>query len=239
MKQLVRSALGALGYEIHRKNSSSHTFTIKGINYEVDPCSVGQTPQGELTGEAAIRLIKERGLSDLRILDICCGVGIIGLTIFSQLRQGSTLESVSFADINIFNLNSLLRTLKINKLEVLLGSQINYWLSDGLKNIPKGEKFDIIVSNPPHFFKTDFTADFLEPGKLGTYDADWSFHSSFYSQCHDYLTDTGEVWFLENGRAANEADFKPFIEANSHLQYIKQTPEPLIPEFFWMFTKKV
>src|SRR5436309_15971791 len=100
MKQLVRSALDALGYEIHRKNSSSNTFTIKGINYEVDPCSVGQTPQGELTGEAAIRLIKERGLSDLRILDICCGVGIIGLTIFSQLRQGSTLKSVSFADIN-------------------------------------------------------------------------------------------------------------------------------------------
>lgn len=238
MKQLVRSALGALGYDIQRRDSSRHAFTIKGINYEVDPCSVGQTPQGELTAEGAIRLIRERGLKDLRVLDICCGVGIIGLTIFSRLRQDSILKSVAFGDINIFNLNSLHRTLKINKLDGLIGSEIQYWLSDGLKNIPQGEKFDIIVSNPPHFFKSDFTSDQLVPDKLGTYDADWAFHSSFYSRCHDYLTEEGEVWFLENGRAAKESDFKPFIEANPQLQYIKQTMEPLVPDFFWMFTKK-
>ncbi|MFN2454884.1 MAG: methyltransferase [Pyrinomonadaceae bacterium] len=238
MKRLVKGGLNALGYEVHKKQDSQK-FTIGEITYEVDPCSVGETPQGELTGEAAIRMIRERGLSKLRVLDICCGVGIIGMTIFSKLRRESIVERVGFVDINIFNLNSLRRTLKLNNLDQLLGDRINYWLSDSLDNVPAGEKFDLIVSNPPHFFSPDHTEGFLSPGRLGTYDADWSFHKSFYKQCHNYLTERGEVWFLENGDAVQESGLLPLIQANSNLSYVKQITEPLDPVFFWMISKKV
>lgn len=239
MKQLIRTGLNALGYEVQRKRNDRHTFTIGEVTYEVDPCSVGQTPQGELTAEAAIRMIKERGLKNLRILDVCCGVGIIGMTIFSRLRRESLVEEVGFIDINIFNLNSLHRTLKLNRMDQLLGNKIKYWLSDSLNNIPVEEKFDLIVSNPPHFFAEDRTAESLSPGTLGTYDADWSFHKSFYDQCHKYLTGRGEVWFLENGDGATESDLLPFIEANPGLKYVEQISEPLDPTFFWMITRKV
>jgi 16S rRNA G1207 methylase RsmC len=198
------------------------------------------TPEGEMIAEGAVSMIRERQLRNLKILDIGCGVGIIGLTIFSKLNKDMPVRQVAFADINIFNINSLHRTLSINNLEHLLGERLISYLSDGLKHIPHDEKFDIIVSNPPHYLGQDPVKGknaFL-PGGLGTYDADWAFHKSFYRQCHDYLTEGGEVWFLENSSSTTEKDFLPFIEANAQLKYIKKIQEPLNPRFFWMITRK-
>ena len=239
MKQLIKSMFHTLGYEIRRVRKEERQFIISGIIYDVDSCSVGRTPQGELTAEAAVRMIRERGLQNLRILDVCCGVGIIGLTMFSKLRDEAIIQKAAFVDINIFNLNSLQRTLKINHLDNLLGDRIHFWLSDSLNCVPDGEKFDLIVSNPPHFFSEDHTANPLSPGRLGTYDADWSFHKSFYSRCHQYLTERGEVWFLENGDAVTARDLLPLIEANPELEYVEEFKEPLDPVFFWMISKKV
>jgi methylase of polypeptide subunit release factors len=238
MKQLIKSGFKAIGYEIRRTPINDRRFTIGTVTYEFDPCSVGKEPQGELTGLGAIRMIRERGLRDLSILDICCGVGVIGLTIFSELGDESTVKKVAFSDINIFNLNSLRRTLKINNLDELLGDEISIWLSDSLSAIPDEQRFDLIVSNPPHFLSNDHTANLLSPNRLATYDANWSFHTSFYSECHKYLTERGEVWFLENGDAVTASELLPFIEANPNLEYVKEIVEPSDPTYFWMFSKR-
>jgi 16S rRNA G1207 methylase RsmC len=108
-----------------------------------------------MTAEGAIRMIRQRQLSDLSILDICCGVGIIGLTVFSRLNKEGLVKEVAFAAINIFNLHSLAKTLT-HHLGSLLGNRIKYWLSDGLKHIPRDQKFDLILSNPPHYFNEPF-----------------------------------------------------------------------------------
>ena len=239
MKQLIKSAFNTMGYEVRRIIPPQNRFTVGKITYDVDPCSVGHEPQGELTGKGAIRFIRERGLRELSILDMCCGVGVIGLTIFSELRAESIVNKAGFADINIFNLNSLQRTLKINNLDQLIGTEINYWLSDSLKNIPPDQKFDLIVSNPPHFFSEDHTANLLIPSRLAMYDANWSFHKSFYSRCHEYLTERGEVWFLENGDAVKAEGLRPMIDDNPRLEYVGEMTEPGDPVFFWMFSKKV
>jgi methylase of polypeptide subunit release factors len=238
MKQMIKSALRAMGYEMRRIMPPNNQFTVANISYDADPCSVGHEPQGELTGRGAVRFIRERGLTNLSILDMCCGVGVIGLTIFSELRNTPHLEKVAFADINIFNINSLERTLKFNGLQPLVGNRIEYWLSDSLKNIPPDKQFDLIVSNPPHFFAEDRTANPLVPSRLAMFDADWAFHKSFYSQCHNYLTPHGEIWFLENGDAVSAAGLLPFIEANRNLEYVGEAVEPGDPTFFWMFTKR-
>lgn len=238
MKRLIKAALMPFGLDLRRTKIPGLEFTISGIKYQIDPCSAGQQPQGEMTGKGAIRMIEERQLRNLRILDICCGVGIIGLTIFSKLGGQSVVKGVGFADINIFNRNSFFRTLKNNRMEGLVGDQIWFWLSDGLKYIPRGEKFDLIVSNPPHFFVEEYANDSLSPLRLAMYDADWGFHKSFYEQCHDYLTEKGEVWFLENGSAVTENDLLPFIKANDRLKYVTQITEPLDPGFFWMISQR-
>jgi methylase of polypeptide subunit release factors len=239
MKHMIKSAFRAIGYEVRRIMPPNNQFTVADITYDADPCSVGHEPQGELTGRGAVRLIRERGLRNLSILDMCCGVGVIGLTIFSELRNTPNLDKVSFADINIFNITSLERTLKANDLQPLVGSQLEYWLSDSLKNVPSGKQFDLIVSNPPHFFAEDRTAKPLVPSRLAMYDADWAFHKSFYRDCHNYLTPRGEIWFLENGDAVKAADLLPFINANPNLKYTGEAVEPGDPTFFWMFSKRV
>jgi methylase of polypeptide subunit release factors len=235
IKPLIIAAFDALGYEPPRRKS--RRYTISGLHYDAGPYSVGETPQGEATAEGAIRMIQERGLRDIRVLDICCGTGIIGLTVFARLRQGDTVRAVGLSDINIFNLNALRRTLKSNALEPLVGSEIKVWLSDGFAHIPAEERFDLIVSNPPHFPRDDFTSGDFSPDVLGTFDANWSFHSDFYRQCHERLRPGGEVWFLENGEGATEDDLRPFIAANPRLHYIGRRDEPLLPKCFWMLTK--
>lgn len=238
MRPLIKKFFRTFGYEIWKINNNQ--FKISGIEYEVDPCSVGKTPQGEMTAKGAIRMIRERQLKELKILDICCGVGIVGLTIFSKFRKDALVKEIIFADINIFNLNSLHKTLRINNIEKLLGDKIRSYLSDGLNHIPREEKFDIIISNPPHYFIKDRVKKKkpLSPGRLGTFDAGWEFHKSFYARCHTYLTERGEVWFLENSSAADENDFLPFIEANDQLKYIRKVEELSDTRFFWMITQK-
>lgn len=217
-------------------------FTISGIEYLVGRCSVGETPQGEMTAKGAIQMIKERQLKEFTVLDICCGVGIVGLTILSTLRKEAVIKEVVFSDINIFNIESLFKTLTINNLDSLLGNTIRCYLSNGLNHIPSDERFDIIISNPPHYSEQSFSKQDipLSPNTLGTYDPGWSFHKSFYRECHNYLTKSGEVWFLENHSASDEKDFLPFIEDNEqHLKYVEKVEEPLDPRFFWMITQKV
>jgi methylase of polypeptide subunit release factors len=232
MKKFLNLMLNPLGYEVIRLRQNQ--FEIAGVKYQVDPCSVGLTPQGEQTGLAAVRLIKERNLKQLKVLDLCCGVGIVGLTLFATLRQTDHVAQVCFADINIFNLNSLRRVLSLNN----LGAQFQSWLSDGLDSIPPESAFDLIVSNPPHFFIEDFMKEF-SPGRLGGFDPQWEFHRKFYAHCDKYLSPRGEVWFLENGDGAREEDFLPYIRGNPALEYVARLDEPRLPGFFWMITRKI
>src|SRR5262245_17948834 len=129
MKSLLIAAFDALGYEPPRKKS--RRYAISGLDYEAGPYSVGETPQGEATAEGAIRMIRERGLRDLRVLDICCGTGIIGSTIYRRLSADGTVKAIGLSDIIIFNLNALRRTLKNNGLAGQLDGGIKVWLSDG------------------------------------------------------------------------------------------------------------
>ncbi len=231
LTRLLRSTLHRLGYETRKRD---RRFKVAGLTYAPDPCSVGLTPQGELTGRAAARMIAERDLRELRVLDLCCGEGIVGLTLFRE--SGQRVRALHLADINIFNLNSLHRTLALNGLDGMRREgRIRTWLSDGLQNIPP-TPYDIIVSNPPHVFRPDHTSEGLSPGALGTYDADWAFHRAFYAVCHDYLSERGEVWFLENGAAATPETFVGYIRANPRLAYRRDFVEPNDAGFFWMIT---
>jgi methylase of polypeptide subunit release factors len=181
-------------------------------------------------------MIRESGRRDLRILDMCCGEGIIGLTIFSECQD--QIKDLHFADINIFNLNSVQRTFALNGLAPLAQEgRLKTWLTDSLNNMP-AQPFDIIVSNPPHIFRADFQSDKLNPGVLGTYDADWLFHRDFYAHCHRYLSENGEVWFLENKAGATPETFMGYIRENPDLVYARDFTEPREPGFFWMITKR-
>ena len=220
------------------EGSYRDTFDVAGITYHVSPCSVGLTPQGQLTGETASELIRERSLSNLRVLDICCGVGIVGLTMLSCLRDEKRIAHMSFGDINIFNIVSVRNTVSRADPAALGNADIEISLSDNLTGMSPRNQFDLIVSNPPHFDIRSVDETKLNPVGLGSVDPGWIFHRDFYASVHDYLSDDGEIWFLENSDGASEATLLPFIEANAGLEYVTSFPDRRDPTFFWMTSRR-
>ena len=223
--RLLRDCMRVFGY--------NNNFTVHGIRYEVDPCSVGKTPLGELAADGAIQMIRQREMRGLKILDIGCGVGIIGLTMFSELAEQGIIQEAVFADINIFNLNSLKRTLWKNNLGSQFGKQLRVYLSDVLEHIPTTEKFDLIVSNPPDFYIEDFNQTEMSGSTLGRYSVGRVFHKSFYNDCHNHLSKGGEVWFIENSDAISESEIKELVQLNSNLEIIDTLPIEGQPLLFW------
>lgn len=237
IKTFIKKLIELLGYKVSKKKFPNN-FDIKGLNFYASDNSVGLTPQGEFTALTAVKLIKERGLKNLNLLDICCGTGIVGLTIFNLLRDTEfKLSSLTLTDINIFNIESIKQTLDNNNLK---NEKIDVILSDNLKSINENKKFDLIVSNPPHILSDNFFIDNtdIDPDKIGTYDENWEFHKYFYHNCHKFLNSLGQIWFFENGVEASIDDFLPIIKKNNQIKFKENFIDFHDKNFFWMITEK-
>ena len=224
-----------------RLHDRAHTdpFTVEGITYYPLPCGVGLTPHGQLTGLSAADMIKARGFSDLHVLDLCCGLGLVGITLLAASDAG-TVRRLSFADINIFNLTSVQKTVKSSVAPRFPDVEIETFLSDVLKHVPPRQQFDLIVSNPPHFDHQEFSdSSDLNPAVLGTFDPGWTFHKDFYETAHEYLTETGEIWFLENRYAPDvEQILADIVRKNDRLEYVESFDDKRDPMVFWMITRR-
>jgi len=114
------------------------------------------------------------------------------------------------SDINPRAIAAIKRTIALNGLE----DQVSVYLSDALEAIPKHERWDLVVSNPPHF-------DRQQSGEWGLLinDPDWSIHKRFYAQVRCYLNPNGQCFIQENYEGSCESTFVPFLEG-SGLEYI-------------------
>jgi methylase of polypeptide subunit release factors len=223
-----------------RLHDRAHTdpFTVEGITYYPLPCSVGQTPHGEMTGLSAADMIRARGLTDLHVLDLCCGLGLVGYTLLAA-AGGGAVRRLSFADINFFNLTSVQKTMKNSVAPKFPAVEMETFLSDVLKHVPPRRQFDLIVSNPPHFDHAAFSdSDDLNPAVLGTFDPGWAFHKDFYETAHEYLSETGEIWFLENRYAPDvEQTLADLVKQNERLEYVESFDDKRDPMVFWMISR--
>lgn len=252
---LARSSLGAILTGVQRtvtdrnyrrivdrlhRESYRDGFVVKGIHYRPDPCSVGLTAGGEITGASAADLVRDRDLADLHVLDICSGVGLVGLTLLASLggEARRRVRELTFVDINIFNINSIERTLETNPPERWGNVTVRPVLSDGLSHIDPAQQFDLIVSNPPHLFLPNFTDRALDPDVLGTNDAGWTFHHNFYAVAADYLSDRGEVWFLENHLAESDDDLVRMAKEAPGLELVDVFDDRRDRSLFWVMSKR-
>ena len=90
--------------------------------------------------ETLVEEVLRLGLSDVRVLDICTGSGCILLSILKYV-YGSSGVGVDISDgaLGVAEANS-----------EALGIDATFIKSDMFENIPKDERFDIVVSNPPY-----------------------------------------------------------------------------------------
>jgi tRNA1(Val) A37 N6-methylase TrmN6 len=133
-----------------------------------------------------------------RIFEWCAGPGFIG---FSMLAH-DLAETLCLADINAEAVGACRRTIAHNN----LAGRVSVYHSDNLKNIPDSERWDLVVSNPPHF-----TDDYI--GDLRTYDDGWHIHREFFAAVDRFLKPGGVIVLQENNRGSTAETFRPMIEA--------------------------
>ena len=90
--------------------------------------------------ETLVEEVLRLGLSNVRVLDLCTGSGCILLSILKYV-YGSSGVGVDISD-------DALGVAKANS--EALGIDATFIKSDMFENIPKDERFDIVVSNPPY-----------------------------------------------------------------------------------------
>ena len=158
-----------------------------------------------------IEYIKSINKNNIKILDLCTGSGIIGITLRKELEFKS-LEVVA-SDISE-------EALKVAKENVIMNeAEVKFIQSDIFENI--NEKFDIIVSNPPYIAYNDKIT--MEDNVLN-YDPHLAlfaeedgmyFYREIVENAKEYLEEDGLVFF-EIGydqrekilKLANENGFK-------------------------------
>ena len=138
-----------------------------------------------------IEYIKSINKNNIKILDLCTGSGIIGITLQKELESKS-LEVVA-SDISE-------EALKVAKENAIMNeAEVKFIQSDIFENI--NEKFDIIVSNPPYIAYSDKIT--MEDNVLN-YDPHLAlfaeedgmyFYKEIVENAKEYLEEDGIVFF--------------------------------------------
>jgi release factor glutamine methyltransferase len=147
------------------------------INFFVSAAVLIPRPETELLVEEALLWAQKQENQNLRILDLGCGSGCIGLSLLKNLSQAylvavdKSAEAVAVAQRNAENLG--------------LSEKVQFISKDVLSLDFATESFDLVIANPPYISKDDPDVEFgvkaFEPeialfsGKSGLQDLqDWS-----------------------------------------------------------------
>lgn len=98
--------------------------------------------------------------SDIRILDLCAGCGIVGLDLlFHQLKEFKKFSGqVDFLEIQeIYHPHFIYNVAELEKIFLFEKLKLN-WINKNYQDAFEGKKYDLIISNPPYFL--------TEQGKL-------------------------------------------------------------------------
>lgn len=106
-----------------------------------------------------------------KVLEVCCGCGIIGKTVL----ENNLAQDVTFTDI-----------------QDLSHEHSNFIQSDGVQNVTG--KYELIICSPPWYNLISPPVEYLSkmPPILWQ-DIDWKFHRQFYKDVHNNLANNGSL----------------------------------------------
>ena len=159
---------------------------------------------GTWFGHEYADIIKQRypGRVFDRCYEWCSGPGYIGFSIMSAGLCNSLCLSDKFEQVEL----SISETVRHNELE----GKVNLYVGDSLIVLPEHEKFDLVVSNPPHFLESP-GGSHVQRIKV---DEEWQTHADFYKHIGNHLADDGIILLQENMAGSRPEDFIDMIEAN-------------------------
>ncbi|MFR1972665.1 MAG: peptide chain release factor N(5)-glutamine methyltransferase [Clostridia bacterium] len=109
-----------------------------GIDFFVNEDVLIPQPDTEILVETVLDICKRYGKQSLRILELCTGSGAIAISLSKILNTQVFASDVSIKALKVAEKNNVMNNTKVEFIESNLFEKIN------------GEKFDIIVSNPPY-----------------------------------------------------------------------------------------
>lgn len=109
-----------------------------GMKFFVNEDVLIPQPDTEILVETVLDICKRYGNQSLRILDLCTGSGAIAISLSKILNTQVFASDISTKALKVAEKNNVLNNSKVEFIESNLFEQII------------GEKFDIIVSNPPY-----------------------------------------------------------------------------------------
>ena len=151
-------------------------------------------------GQDFVRLFGSRRMPrQARLFEWCAGPGFIG---FSLLAHGFC-DTLCLADINPAAVRTARMTVRRNRLT----DRVAGYRSDNLEDIPPAERWNVIVSNPPHFDEAAVESE------IKLYDGAWQLHRDFFDDVPRFLAPNGVIVLQENNQGATAETFRPMAEA--------------------------
>jgi len=111
-----------------------------GLDFYVQEGVLIPRPDTETLVETVINIVKERYNKEIKILDLGTGSGAIALSLAYYLRN-SFVTAIDISDIAVETTKINIKKHNLNNIEVIKGNIFEDIL---------GEKFDVLVSNPPY-----------------------------------------------------------------------------------------
>ena len=135
--------------------------------------------------DKAIKYIRD-SFTDVKILDLCCGSGCIGITLSKELRVCVDATDISSDALDVARENCMIND-----------ACVNFYLGDLFGQLDG--KYDVIISNPPYISydeKIDDVVKNNEPHLALYADNDGLyFYDKILSECHKYLNDKFMIAF--------------------------------------------
>ncbi|KNZ43590.1 peptide chain release factor N(5)-glutamine methyltransferase [Acetobacterium bakii] len=166
-----------------------------GMSFEVSPDVLIPRPDTEPMVEYLIQRLTNDYPKGAKIFDLCTGSGAIGIALKKFYPQGE----IALGDIS----TEALRVAGANAKQLVKGA-VTLYQGDLFAALPKDEKFDVIVSNPPYIKRMDMQAlapDILnyEPHlALDGGSSGLDFYERIIAEARDYLKTPG-ILALEIG----------------------------------------
>ncbi|HOA19395.1 MAG TPA: peptide chain release factor N(5)-glutamine methyltransferase [Sedimentibacter sp.] len=111
-----------------------------GLDFYVQEGVLIPRPDTETLVETVINIVKERYNKEIKILDLGTGSGAIALSLAYYLRN-SFVTAIDISDIAVETTKINIKKHNLNNIKVIKGNIFEDIL---------GEKFDVLVSNPPY-----------------------------------------------------------------------------------------
>lgn len=144
-------------------------------------------------------IVKKNFQNVEHLCEFACGPGFLG---FALLANG-LCKRLTLIDINPSVILACKKTVDVNHLDDV----VTVYKSDVLEDIPKKEKWDLVIGNPPHFNGTlkDYKRDKIRV------DFNWRIHKEFYRDVSNHLNANGSILLVENFKGSDPKIWKEMI----------------------------